>query len=165
MFLDARAAIGAEFAQRFPIIWAACRRAGVDPAREPIPVKPAQHYHMGGVAVDAEGRSSVEGLWVCGEAACTGLHGANRLASNSLTEAAVFGAASSRDRRRRRARVGRAPHARDRGSRGQRPRPQPDPAAVRPILSHAAGVMREGGALRAAVGPLAAARALGRASG
>src|SRR5580658_622899 len=92
VFLDARAAIGAEFAERFPIIAAACRAAGVDPAREPIPVRPAQHYHMGGVAVDAEGRSSVEGLWVCGEAACTGLHGANRLASNSLTEAAVFGA-------------------------------------------------------------------------
>ena len=90
VFLDARAAIGARFEARFPVIAEACRAAGVDPAREPIPVRPAQHYHMGGIAVDAEGRSSVAGLWACGEAACTGLHGANRLASNSLTEAAVF---------------------------------------------------------------------------
>ena len=90
VFLDARAAIGARFKARFPVIAEACRAAGVDPAREPIPVRPAQHYHMGGIAVDAEGRSSIAGLWACGEAACTGLHGANRLASNSLTEAAVF---------------------------------------------------------------------------
>ena len=158
VFLDARAAIGAEFATRFPIIWAACRAAGVDPAREPIPVRPAQHYHMGGVAVDAEGRSSVEGLWVCGEAACTGLHGANRLASNSLTEAAVFGAfvaqsiegAPARPPRRAVAAIA------DRGRRGQRPRLQSDPAAVRPLLSSAAGVMRDGETLRSAVGPLAA---------
>ena len=80
-FLDARAAIGERFATRFPAIAAACHAAGIDPAREPIPVRPAQHYHMGGIAVDAEGRSSVAGLWACGEAASTGLHGANRLAS------------------------------------------------------------------------------------
>jgi L-aspartate oxidase len=90
VFLDARASIGARFEARFPVIAEACRAAGVDPVREPIPVRPAQHYHMGGIAVDAEGRSSITGLWACGEAACTGLHGANRLASNSLTEAAVF---------------------------------------------------------------------------
>ena len=95
-FLDARAAIGANFATRFPAIAAACHAAGIDPAREPIPVRPAQHYHMGGIAVDAEGRSSVAGLWVCGEAASTGLHGANRLASNSLAEAAVDSAIVAR---------------------------------------------------------------------
>ena len=59
----------ARFAARFPAIAAACRAAGIDPAREPIPVRPAQHYHMGGIAVDAEGRSSIAGLWACGEAA------------------------------------------------------------------------------------------------
>ena len=95
------------FRRAFPVIAAACRAAGVDPAREPIPVRPAQHYHMGGIAVDAEGRSSVAGLWACGEAACTGLHGANRLASNSLTEAAVVrrDRRASRSRARRRAAV------------------------------------------------------------
>ncbi|MDE3174571.1 MAG: L-aspartate oxidase, partial [Pseudomonadota bacterium] len=76
VFLDARAALGRHFAQRFPAIAAACRAAGVDPATMPIPVRPAAHYHMGGVAVDANGRSTVDGLWACGEAACTGLHGA-----------------------------------------------------------------------------------------
>ena len=81
---------------RFPAIAAACHAAGIDPAREPIPVRPAQHYHMGGIAVDAEGRSSVAGLWACGEAASTGLHGANRLASNSLAEAAVDAAIVAR---------------------------------------------------------------------
>ncbi len=61
------------------------------PSRQLIPVRPAVHYHMGGVATDAAGRSSIAGLWVAGEAASTGLHGANRLASNSLLEAAVMG--------------------------------------------------------------------------
>jgi len=89
VFLDARSALGGRFAERFPAIAARCRAAGVDPAREPIPVRPAAHYHMGGIAVDAAGRSSVAGLWACGEAAATGLHGANRLASNSLLEAAA----------------------------------------------------------------------------
>ena len=90
VYLDARGAPGERFATRFPLIAELCAQAGIDPAREPIPVRPAAHYHMGGVAVDAEGRSSIAGLWVCGEAARTGLHGANRLASNSLSEAAVF---------------------------------------------------------------------------
>jgi L-aspartate oxidase len=91
VFLDAREAPGARFASRFPTITALCRQAGIDPAAAPIPIKPAAHYHMGGVAVDAEGRSSLAGLWACGEAASTGLHGANRLASNSLLEAVVYG--------------------------------------------------------------------------
>src|SRR5260221_6196315 len=69
VFLDARASLGPRFAQHFPIIAAACRSAGIDPARQPIPVRPAAHYLMGGIAVDAAGRSSVQGLWACGEAA------------------------------------------------------------------------------------------------
>ncbi|MEQ8827704.1 MAG: FAD-binding protein, partial [Parvibaculum sp.] len=69
----------------------------IDPARMPIPVAPAAHYHMGGIHVDARGRSSVEGLWACGEVASTGMHGANRLASNSLLEAIVFGARIATD--------------------------------------------------------------------
>jgi len=91
VFLDARAALGRRFAVHFPRIDAACRAAGIDPATAPIPVEPAAHYHMGGIAVDAAGRCSLEGLWACGEAASTGLHGANRLASNSLLEAVVSG--------------------------------------------------------------------------
>jgi L-aspartate oxidase len=92
VFLDAARAVGAAFAGQFPTIAAHCRAAGVDPATQPIPVRPVQHYHMGGVRTDGAGRSSLPGLWVCGEAACTGLHGANRLASNSLLEALAFGA-------------------------------------------------------------------------
>ncbi len=89
VFLDARGIPA--FSSRFPSVTAACLAAGVDPASQPIPVRPAAHYHMGGVEVDEWGRSAVRGLWACGEAAATGLHGANRLASNSLLEAAVFG--------------------------------------------------------------------------
>lgn len=88
-FLDARSSLGDDFVRRFPGITARCLAAGVDPARQPIPVRPAAHYHMGGIAVDIEGRSTVPGLWACGEASATGLHGANRLASNSLLEAVV----------------------------------------------------------------------------
>jgi L-aspartate oxidase len=97
VFLDCREAIGAEFAARFPTVHAACLAAGIDPARQPIPVAPAAHYHMGGIASDARGRSSLPGLWVVGECAATGLHGANRLASNSLLEGLVFGAHAADD--------------------------------------------------------------------
>lgn len=97
IFLDCREAIGAAFPERFPTVYAACRRSGIDPVRQPIPVAPAAHYHMGGIASDALGRSSLPGLWAVGECAATGLHGANRLASNSLLEALVFGARAAQD--------------------------------------------------------------------
>lgn len=143
VFLDARGVKGLDFARRFPAITALCRDAGIDPVTQPIPVRPAAHYHMGGILVDRTGRTSVDGLWACGEAACTGLHGANRLASNSLLEAAVCGgwvaqniAATASIRRRR-------PMSPDGVTDG-------DPALVRPILSRAAGVLRDGEGLRAA---------------
>jgi L-aspartate oxidase len=80
----------------FPNVVAALRRAGIDPEREPIPVSPAAHYMMGGIATDLVGRASLAGLYAVGECSCTGLHGANRLASNSLTECFVFGARAAR---------------------------------------------------------------------
>jgi L-aspartate oxidase len=91
-FLDCREAIGEKFAEEFPTVYRHCREAGIDPAHEPIPVAPAEHYHMGGLLTDANGRTSLDGLWACGETASTGAHGANRLASNSLLEAVVFAA-------------------------------------------------------------------------
>ncbi len=95
-WLDARQAMGERFPEEFPTVFAACEAAGLDPRRKPIPVAPAAHYHMGGVWTDAEGRTSLPGLFAVGECAATGVHGANRLASNSLLEAAVFGARAGR---------------------------------------------------------------------
>ncbi len=89
--LDATAAIGREFPARFPVVYQACIEAGIDPTRQPIPIAPAEHYHMGGVATDCDGFSEIPGLYVVGEAGCTGVHGANRLASNSLLDALVTG--------------------------------------------------------------------------
>ena len=91
-FLDARQTIGARFAERFPTVHASCVAAGIDPATQRVPIAPAAHYHMGGIAVDARGRSSIDGLWAGGEVSSTGAHGANRLASNSLLEAVVYAA-------------------------------------------------------------------------
>jgi L-aspartate oxidase len=90
-YLDARAAIGEAFPHEFPAVFAACMRSGLDPRISPIPVMAACHYHMGGIAADADGRTTVAGLYAVGECAATGVHGANRLASNSLLEAATFG--------------------------------------------------------------------------
>lgn len=136
--LDARTAIGEAFPHEFPAVFAACMGAGIDPRTDLIPVAPAVHYHMGGVATDAEGRTSLAGLFAVGECASTGVHGANRLASNSLLEAVVFG---------RRAGVAAAAAADPRTS-PERASPQPDlPQAalqhLRLAMSRDAGVVRD----------------------
>lgn len=90
VWLDARH-LGEDFwAERFPTILASCRQYGIEPAKDLIPVAPAQHYHSGGLRTDTFGRTSIPGLFACGEVSCTGVHGANRLASNSLLEGLVF---------------------------------------------------------------------------
>src|SRR5690606_32293600 len=94
-FLDARV-IGHEFPDAFPAVFAACMRAGLDPRETPIPVAAAAHYHMGGIAAGPDGHTSLPGLFAVGECAATGVHGANRLASNSLLEAAAFGRRAGR---------------------------------------------------------------------
>jgi L-aspartate oxidase len=92
VWLDGRALGADTWQHRFPTILGSCRDHGIDPVTDLIPVGPAQHYASGGVRTDLDGRSSLPGLFVCGEAACTGVHGANRLASNSLLEGLVFAA-------------------------------------------------------------------------
>jgi L-aspartate oxidase len=149
VFLDARNLPGIDFARRFPAITSFCRGAGIDPVTQPIPVRPATHYHMGGISVDGRGRTSVDGLWACGEAACTGLHGANRLASNSLLEAVVCAGFVAQD-------ISGMPSAKRQtvkapvGSYGSN-----DPTSIRPIVSRAAGVLRDGDGLRSAARALA----------
>lgn len=96
-FLDASRTLGPRFAEKFPTVHASCISAGIDPATQPIPVAPAAHYHMGGIAVDTSGRTSLKGLWAGGEVSSTGAHGANRLASNSLLEAVVYAARIAED--------------------------------------------------------------------
>ncbi len=96
VFLDATD-IGERFGERFPTVFSLCREHGLDPITCPLPVGPAAHYHMGGVEVDERGRTTLDGLWACGEVAFSGLHGANRLASNSLLEALVFGSRVGED--------------------------------------------------------------------
>jgi hypothetical protein len=126
---------------------AACHAAGYDPARQLIPIRPAAHYHMGGIAVDAAGRSSVPGLWACGEAACTGLHGANRLASNSLIEAVVCAGWVAES-------VAGAFAGRGKRPREIAPPPSPDPFPIRGALSRGAGVLRDDAGLRLTISAL-----------
>lgn len=95
-WLDCRQAIGAEFPHAFPAVFAACMGVGLDPRVSPIPVAPAAHYCMGGIKAQPDGRTTLEDLFAVGECASTGVHGANRLASNSLLEAAAFGRLTGR---------------------------------------------------------------------
>lgn len=80
-----------DFETAFPTVWSICQQIGLNPNQDFIPVAPALHYHMGGIAVSSQGRTNLENLWACGEVSATGLHGANRLASNSLLEAVIYG--------------------------------------------------------------------------
>ncbi|WP_257165981.1 L-aspartate oxidase [Bradyrhizobium sp. SRS-191] len=89
-FLDARDVLDDDVAERYPMLHRACVGAGLDPTRQPIPVAPAAHFHMGGIAVDGSGRSSIDGLWAAGEAAATATDGANHIAGNALLAALVF---------------------------------------------------------------------------
>jgi L-aspartate oxidase len=153
-FLDARKL--KDFSKHFPTVFAAAEAAGIDPAHEPMPVAPAAHYHMGGVLTDANGRTSLDGLWAAGEVASTGAHGANRLASNSLLEAVVFAARIADDI------SGLAPQTRPAGS-GERETHSMwsagDAAAaarLRLLMSADVGVIRSGAGLARALGEIAA---------
>ncbi|MQS13538.1 L-aspartate oxidase [Streptomyces kaniharaensis] len=146
MYLDGRH-FGAEmWEHRFPTILASCRANGIDPVTEPIPVAPAAHYASGGIRTDRHGRTTVPGLYACGEVACTGVHGANRLASNSLLEGLVFAeqiAADLTDRHR----AGELPERSVDVAAARAAQPVPLPpsearAEIQRLMSRGAGVLR-----------------------
>ncbi|OKK24521.1 aspartate oxidase [Streptomyces sp. CB02488] len=145
MYLDARH-FGAEmWEQHFPTILAACRAHGIDPVTEPIPVAPAAHHASGGIRTDLRGRTTVPGLYACGEVACTGVHGANRLASNSLLEGLVFAERIAADI------VADRPRA---GAEAVVDRPAPSPllppearSTIQRIMTRGAGVVRSADSL------------------
>ena len=147
VFLDATA-IGA-LAERFPGAVAIAHAAGFDPRRQPLPVAAAAHFHMGGIATDTDGATSLPGLWACGEVASTGLHGGNRLASNSLLEGLVFG-----ERIARSIRAASIPAPRGPLEVARRPQlPATDAsrvAALRRLVGESLGPLRDGASLAAA---------------
>lgn len=153
-FLDTRAALGARVGEAFPTIAAACRAAGIDPVRQPIPVRPLQHSHMGGVATDSSGRTTLPGLWAVGEVACTGLHGANRLASNSLLEGLVFGARAAADIAGQAAAPAGPPDLPAGRERGRAP-DAAALAALRAVMTADVGVERDGAGLGRALAGIA----------
>lgn len=156
--LDTRACLGARILEEFPAVAGACLRAGIDPTRSQIPVAAAAHYHMGGVETDHAGRTSLPGLWACGEAASTGLHGANRLASNGLLEALVFAGLCAQSIAAETAMGDAAPVRLP----AQAASPLPDPALVmrlRRAMTAGAGVVRDEPGLRACLREIAAIEA------
>ncbi|MFE5209731.1 L-aspartate oxidase [Streptomyces sp. NPDC056600] len=157
MYLDARH-FGAEmWEHRFPTILAACRTHGIDPVTEPIPVAPAAHYASGGVRTDADGRTTVPGLYACGEVACTGVHGANRLASNSLLEGLVYAERIAADITSRARTTPGAPGPVVPEAAHRQPLPAAeDRSAVQRIMTDGAGVLRSADSLRRAADDLAA---------
>ncbi|MBQ0848248.1 L-aspartate oxidase [Streptomyces sp. BH-SS-21] len=167
MYLDARHFGAHMWEHRFPTILAACRAHGIDPVTEPIPVAPAAHYASGGVRTDSRGRTTVPGLYACGEVACTGVHGANRLASNSLLEGLVYAEriaadiAAGHDENPPGEGLldGNRPHARvpSPGSPAARPQRPDHPLlaaearfAIQRIMTDGAGVLRSAGSLESA---------------
>jgi L-aspartate oxidase len=149
-FLNARAAIGKDFPARFPTVYASCMAAGIDPVRALIPIAPAAHYHMGGVRTDARGRTSLDGLWAAGEVASTGVHGANRLASNSLLEAVVFASRVAEDISGTSLPTA-APHRPSADSGASLDTASPSARELRTIMSRHVGVIRNGDGLAAAL--------------
>ncbi len=141
--------------RRFPTLAAACRARGLDLACDAIPVSPAAHYVMGGVATDIDGRTSIPGLYAAGEVACTGVHGANRLASNSLLEGLVFGARAA-DAMRQAARAGAIRRPRPRGAmpRGTAGGAIPGADTVRDLMWRDVGLVRDAAGLAGAVATL-----------
>jgi L-aspartate oxidase len=141
--------------QRFPLISEMCRRAGLDLARDRIPVGPAAHYVMGGVQTDLEGRTTIAGLFAAGEVACTGVHGANRLASNSLLEGLVFGARAGCAMREEKANsVSRSAHSPSSSSKAGAARLAVDPVELTRIMWRDVGLFRDQEGLRRALAVL-----------
>ncbi|MFI1864147.1 L-aspartate oxidase [Streptomyces jumonjinensis] len=153
MYLDARHFGAAMWERRFPTILAACRAHGIDPVTEPVPVAPAAHYASGGVRTDLHGRTTVPGLWACGEVACTGVHGANRLASNSLLEGLVFAERIAADIAALAPLTAGEPKSPD-GLSALPPIAPEARAAIQRIMSLGAGVLRSDDSLRQAAAAL-----------
>jgi L-aspartate oxidase len=150
MWLDARQFGAEKWETRFPTILATCRSHGVDPVTDLIPVAPACHYASGGVATDLHGQSSIPGLFACGEVACSGVHGANRLASNSLLEGLVFS-------RRIAARLVEGLPARQQPAEDLRPAglvPGEERGTIQAVMTERAGVLRSQGGLEGGIAAL-----------